>query len=49
MTFRTSWKEEDKLIVVSVRFQSIPVWIGIERVSVIVEARDDKNGEIREV
>jgi hypothetical protein len=49
MAFKTSWVEGDKLIVVSLRFQPIPVWIGIDRMSVIVEIRDAKTKEIREV
>ena len=49
MAFKTVWREGDKLIVVSVRFQPIPVWIGIERMSIIVEIRDAKSGEVREV
>ena len=49
MAFRTSWREGDKLIVVSIRFQPIPIWIGIDRMSAIVEIRDAESGEVREV
>ncbi len=49
MAFKTMWREGDKLIVVSVRFQPIPLWVGVERMSVIVEIRDAKSGKVREV
>ena len=49
MSFKTSWSEKDKLIVIHLKFQPIPIWISADRMSVIVEIRDAKTNEIREV
>ena len=49
MSFKTSWCERDKLIVIQLRFQPLPIWIGVDRMSVIVEIRDSETKEIREV
>ncbi len=49
MTFRTWWEEGRKLIVVHLRFQPIPAWIGIDRMSVIVEIRDRETGDVIEI
>ncbi len=49
MAFKTSWQEGNKLIIVSIRFQPIPIWISIDRMSVIVEIRNAKTNEIKEV
>ncbi|WP_461863969.1 hypothetical protein [Thermococcus sp.] len=49
MAFRTWWVEGDKLIVVQLRFQPMPVWISTDRMSIIVEIRDAKTEEIIEV
>ncbi len=42
MSFKTSWCERDELIVVQLRFQPLPIWIGVDRMSVIVEIRDSE-------
>lgn len=49
VAFKTSCREGNRLIVVSVRFQPVPVWIRADRMSVIVEIRNADGGEIKEV
>ncbi|RLI76825.1 hypothetical protein DRP05_12045 [Archaeoglobales archaeon] len=49
MAFKTSWIEGDKTIVVKLRFQPVPLWISVEKMSIVVEIRDSKTNEIREV
>ncbi len=49
MAFRTWWVEGNRLIAIQLRFQPMPVWIGIDRMSIIVEIRDARTGEAIEV
>jgi hypothetical protein len=49
MTFKTSWTEGDKRIVIELRFQPMPIWISHEEMSIIVEIRDAKTRKALEV
>ena len=49
MGFRTSWIDGNRYIVISLRFTPVLAWIGLERISVIVEIRDAKSRKIQEV
>lgn len=49
MAFKTSWIENDKLVIVQLRFQPKPVWISHEKMSVLVEIRETQTREVKEV
>ncbi|MFQ6052412.1 MAG: hypothetical protein ACE5K4_12080 [Candidatus Hydrothermarchaeota archaeon] len=39
MTVKTHWIKDDRIYIVSLRFMPEPIWVGIEKMSVIVEIR----------